>query len=128
MQRWPVKTRAQAYKDGDGHYFTGKACKYLHFDQRSVASGQCVACNRMHAGKYRNTPKRGSVAFEVHCHPDDVETVKQFIAGIGATRDAAEQARLSAGTVDDARRALFPALSNAPADYQPATPTLRDKP
>jgi hypothetical protein len=118
MQLWPVRTRDEAHKAGAAHYFTGKACKRGHYDQRSVASGVCVACNRLYARKFRDTLVRGYAQFEVACHPEDAEIIKQFVAGINAQRDAKAQA-LATQSMDAERRALFPALRNAPADYSP---------
>ena len=37
-------TKKQAREQGLKHYFTGKACKRGHVDQRYVSTGQCCSC------------------------------------------------------------------------------------
>jgi len=39
-----VKTRKQAYADGDLLYYTGRACKQGHLSQRYVSNGCCKYC------------------------------------------------------------------------------------
>jgi hypothetical protein len=40
-----VTTRAQALKDGQRHYYTGKPCVAGHLGRRDTVSGYCCVCN-----------------------------------------------------------------------------------
>lgn len=118
LQRWAIVKRSDAHKAGSKHYFTGKPCKNGHWDQRSVASGICVACNRMYAQKFREQGPNAQASFVVECHPDDVETVRQFVAGINVSRELAGSQPTP--DMNATRVAVFPELANAPPGYVPA--------
>lgn len=52
-----MKTRAQAKRDGDKYYFTGKECHQGHLSERFVSNGSCIECRQMdksdHIGTHR---------------------------------------------------------------------------
>lgn len=50
---WVIKTRKQAKRDGDSHYFTGIPCPNGHVDLRRVSSYCCVSCSREWMAKQR---------------------------------------------------------------------------
>lgn len=126
MQRWPVVSRAQAHKQGLKRYWTGKACKQGHNEQRAVSSGICCACNRMYAAKFRNASTVGFESLRVECHPDDMETVRQFVAGINTVRELhASAPAVAPPDMTAARVAVFPELAAAPPGYVPPKAVLR---
>lgn len=125
LERWPIMTRSEAHAKGLVRYFTGKACKNGHWDQRAVVSGICVACNRMYAQKFRNASVAGYASFNVECHPDDIETVRQFVAGINVVRETATAQHSAPPDMTATRLAVFPELANAPPGYVPPKPVPR---
>jgi hypothetical protein len=123
LQRWPIMKRSEAHALGHLRYFTGKACRNGHWDQRSVKSGICVACNRMYAQKFRDAGPNAQGSLTVQCHPDDAETVRQFVAGLNVSRELA--GALPAADMAATRVAVFPELASAPPGYTPPKPVLR---
>jgi hypothetical protein len=80
----------------------------------------------MYAQRFRETGPDAQVSFTIECHRDDVETVRQFVAGINVSRQLAsvspdqESVNMTA-----TRLAVFPELANAPPGYVPPKPVPR---
>lgn len=125
LDRWPVTTRKEAFTAGKKHYYTGRPCKNGHHEQRSVASGICVACNRMYAQRFRDGSLANYITLTLDCHADDAETVRQFVAGINTVRDLATMTPTTPPDMTATRLAVFPELANAPPGYAPPKPVLR---
>jgi hypothetical protein len=120
-----IQTRREAHEAGRKKYYTGKPCKHGHDAQRWVTNGICCVCCRDAVRKYNRSMNGADVDVTVRVHRDDAGAIRDLAAMLTATRDAMNTAAFDA---DKARAAVFPALANAPADYQPAAPTLRGKP
>lgn len=91
---YTVKTRKQAFIDGDARYFTGVPCSRGHDSARSVNSGVCCACNRENANAYRRGREKQSDgrlrgAFFYPLHPDDHAKAQAFCQALDLDRGRA---------------------------------------
>lgn len=48
-----IITRAEAREQGKARYFTGKACRYGHMEERFTLDARCLECSRKHSAKSR---------------------------------------------------------------------------
>lgn len=117
VNRWPIQTRLEAHAKGAQRYFTGKPCKHGHWDQRSVAYGVCLSCNREYATKFRSIIKGGNVIVPLSVHPGDVADLKAFAAMLQASRDAVP-----------APPFVAPVVPGTPANWNPPAFTPRTPP
>jgi hypothetical protein len=52
-----IKNRAEAIKDGDKTYFTGKPCKHGHISERLIM-GACLECKKIIDKNYKENNKK----------------------------------------------------------------------
>lgn len=53
-----VTTRAQALKNGQRHYFTGKPCAAGHTARRDTVSGYCCVCRLQRQNEARTAARQ----------------------------------------------------------------------
>ena len=71
-----IKTRAQAIKDGDKLYFTGKPCKHGHVAERFVF-GACYECKKNTDKNYRKNNKEHLKQYAKENHKKYYSTEKR---------------------------------------------------
>lgn len=91
---YTVMKRAAAHAAGLRKYFTGKPCAKGHNAQRWTASGICCVCASASTRKYNQKMRGGNAVFTVNCHKGDEESIRQFVAGLAAIRDARDAASI----------------------------------
>lgn len=85
----PLK-RLDAARLGQFKYWTGKPCLRGHSTYRYTKTGTCADCVRYHAKQAKKSLLAGihgqSVHITANVHPDDAQTVYEFIDAINAAR------------------------------------------
>lgn len=120
MADFTIIKRADAHRAGLKKYYTGKSCAKGHDVQRWVSSGICTVCARLSVGKYNAKMRGADASFMVRCHTKDEESIRQFVAGLAAARDARTAANIERhGDVKPpiAPQPNAPAFHIAPCDF-----------